>query len=31
MDDIEIGLASMVDKFGLEKVKDSVARLSKKA
>jgi len=31
MEDIEIGLASIVDKFGLQKVMDTVARLSKKA
>jgi benzoyl-CoA reductase subunit BamC len=31
MEDIEVGLASIIDKYGLEKVKDSVARLSKKA
>jgi benzoyl-CoA reductase subunit BamC len=30
MEDIEFGLASMVDKFGLEKVMDTVARMSKK-
>lgn len=30
MEDVEIGLASMVDKYGLQKVMDSVARLSKK-
>ena len=31
MEDVEIGLASMVDKFGLQKIMDTVARLSKKA
>jgi benzoyl-CoA reductase subunit BamC len=30
MEDVEIGLASMIDKFGLQKVMDSVARMSKK-
>jgi benzoyl-CoA reductase subunit BamC len=30
LEDIEFGLASMVDKFGLEKVMDTVARMSKK-
>jgi len=31
MEDVEVGLASIIDKYGLQKVKDSVARLSKKA
>ena len=31
MEDVEIGLSSMVDKFGLQKIMDTVARLSKKA
>ncbi|MDP2972332.1 MAG: (4Fe-4S)-binding protein, partial [Deltaproteobacteria bacterium] len=28
--DVEIGLESMVDKYGLQKVMDTVARMSKK-
>jgi benzoyl-CoA reductase subunit BamC len=31
LEDVEAGLASIIDKFGLEKVMDSVSRLSKKA
>ena len=31
MEDVEVGLASIIDKYGLQKVKESVARLSKKA
>jgi benzoyl-CoA reductase subunit BamC len=31
MEDIEIGMASMVDRYGLQKVMDTVARMSKKA
>lgn len=30
MEDVEIGLESMVDKYGLQKVMDTVARMSKK-
>ena len=30
MEDVGIGLASMIDKYGLQKVMDSVARMSKK-
>jgi benzoyl-CoA reductase subunit BamC len=30
LEDIEIGLESMVDKYGLQKVIDAVARMSKK-
>jgi benzoyl-CoA reductase subunit BamC len=30
-EDVEIGLEAMVDKFGLQKVMDTVARMSKKA
>jgi benzoyl-CoA reductase subunit BamC len=30
MEDVEIGLASMVDKYGLQKVMDTVARMTKK-
>jgi len=30
MEDVEIGLESMVDKYGLQKVVDTVARMSKK-
>jgi Fe-S-cluster-containing dehydrogenase component len=30
LDDIEVGLSAMVDKYGLEKIMDTVARLSKK-
>jgi benzoyl-CoA reductase subunit BamC len=29
-EDVEIGLASMVDKYGLQKVMETVARMSKK-
>jgi benzoyl-CoA reductase subunit BamC len=29
-EDMEIGLASMVDQYGLQKVMDTVARMSKK-
>ncbi len=31
MEDVEVRLASIIDKYGLQKVMDSVARLSKKA
>ena len=30
LEDVEIGLESMVDKYGLQKVLDTVARMSKK-
>jgi benzoyl-CoA reductase subunit BamC len=30
LDDMEVGLESMVDKYGLQKVMDTVARMSKK-
>lgn len=30
-EEVEVGLESLVDKFGLQKVKDTVARLSKKS
>ena len=30
MEDVELGLTSMVDKYGLEKVMDTVARMSQK-
>ena len=29
--DVEIGLESLIDKYGLEKVTDTVARMSKKS
>ena len=31
LDEMEIGLESMVDKYGLQKVIDAVARMSEKA
>ena len=30
MEDVETGLESMVDKYGLEKIMDTVARMSRK-
>ena len=30
LEDVDIGLESMVDKYGLQKVLDTVARMSKK-
>jgi benzoyl-CoA reductase subunit BamC len=30
-EDVDVGLKSMVDKFGMQKVMDTVARMSKKA
>jgi benzoyl-CoA reductase subunit BamC len=30
LEDMEIGLGSLVDKYGLQKVMDTVARMSKK-
>jgi benzoyl-CoA reductase subunit BamC len=30
MEDVEVGVESMVDKYGLQKVMDTVARMAKK-
>jgi benzoyl-CoA reductase subunit BamC len=30
LDEVEVGLGSMVDKYGLQKVMETVARMSKK-
>jgi len=30
LDDVEVGLESMVDKYGLQKILDTVARMSQK-
>jgi benzoyl-CoA reductase subunit BamC len=31
LDDVEVGLGSMVDKYGLQKVMDTVARMAQKS